>query len=54
MLRRVLLLLVLVGLTLVPPGQVQTDSHTFPEPGQTVSGAFWAYWQGHGGLAQQG
>jgi len=30
------------------------DSHTFPETGHTVSGGFWTYWQGHGGLAQQG
>jgi hypothetical protein len=31
-----------------------TDSHTFPETGQTVKGLFWKYWQEHGGLAQQG
>jgi plastocyanin len=29
-------------------------SRTFPETGKTVSGAFLAYWDGHGGLAQQG
>lgn len=33
-----------------PPPTTQT----FPQTGQTVSGAFLAYWQGHGGLAQQG
>jgi hypothetical protein len=36
------------------PAQAQTDSRTFPETGHTVSGAFLAYWQQHGGLAQQG
>src|SRR5262245_5714253 len=34
--------------------RAQGDSHTFPETGKTVSGQFWTYWQGHGGLAQQG
>jgi hypothetical protein len=49
---RVLLLLALLGVS--QPVQAQSDRHTFPETGQTVSGAFWAYWQAHGGLAQQG
>ena len=37
--------------TVLVPG---TGSQTFPETGQTVAGAFLAYWQSHGGLAQQG
>jgi multiple sugar transport system substrate-binding protein len=32
----------------------QGDSRTFPETGHTVSGLFLAYWDSHGGLAQQG
>src|SRR5437868_490058 len=32
----------------------QSVSHFFPETKHTVSGKFWQYWQGHGGLAQQG
>src|SRR6476646_11261283 len=32
----------------------QGDSRTFPETGHTVSGQFLAYWDSHGGLAQQG
>ncbi len=31
-----------------------TDTHLFPETGQTVKGLFWKYWQEHGGLPQQG
>ena len=31
-----------------------TGSRTFPETAQTVSGIFLDYWDGHGGLAQQG
>lgn len=30
------------------------SSHYFPETKHTVKGTFWVYWQGHGGLAQQG
>src|SRR5438093_9017175 len=30
------------------------DAHYFTETHHTVSGAFWTYWQSHGGLAQQG
>ncbi len=32
----------------------QVDSRLFPQTGQTVSGKFLAYWDSHGGLAQQG
>ena len=32
----------------------QGDSRTFPETGKTVHGPFLAYWNQHGGLAQQG
>src|SRR5215216_5506961 len=32
----------------------QGNSRTFPETGKTVSGRFLQYWDGHGGLAQQG
>jgi uncharacterized cupredoxin-like copper-binding protein len=32
----------------------QSDSRTFPDTGKTVRGKFLAYWDGHGGLAQQG
>jgi hypothetical protein len=34
--------------------QAQGNSRTFPETGKTVSGKFLQYWDGHGGLAQQG
>ncbi|MDQ2809668.1 MAG: CAP domain-containing protein [Chloroflexota bacterium] len=49
---RILILIVLLGL----PGvsQAQADAHQFPQTGHTVRGSFWTYWQGHGGLAQQG
>src|SRR5438270_13100135 len=46
------LALLLIGSA--PPGRAQGDSHYFPETQHTVSGLFWAYWQEHGGLAQQG
>ncbi len=32
----------------------QANGHYFPETGKWVGGKFWAYWQSHGGLAQQG
>ncbi len=51
-----LTLLMLLGLV-VGSGQqavAQTGSVTFKETGQTVRGKFLAYWQQHGGLAQQG
>ena len=38
----------------VAPAQTQADSRLFPETGKTVKGLFLAYWDGHGGLAQQG
>ncbi len=47
--------LVLLALFAAPgPGSAQSDSHYFPETKHTVRGAFWQYWQSHGGLAQQG
>ncbi len=36
------------------PNQAAGASHYFAETGHWVGGAFWAYWQSHGGLAQQG
>jgi len=36
------------------PAAAQTATRTFPETGQTVQGQFLAYWDAHGGLAQQG
>ncbi len=49
-------LLALGGLLLAGPaaGQAQSGSRTFPQTGHTVSGQFLTYWDGHGGLAQQG
>jgi plastocyanin len=35
-------------------GHAYSDSRTFPETGKTVEGRFLAYWDEHGGLAQQG
>src|SRR4051794_36066343 len=32
----------------------QSDSRLFPETGKTVRGKFLTYWNGHGGLPQQG
>jgi hypothetical protein len=34
--------------------RAQGDSQLFSQTGKTVSGKFLAYWNGHGGLAQQG
>src|SRR4051812_21176589 len=34
--------------------QAADNCRTFPETGFTVCGKFLTYWQGHGGLAQQG
>src|SRR5215216_5934207 len=34
--------------------RAQGDCRTFPETGKTVCGKFFAYWNTHGGLAQQG
>ena len=51
----VLMLIALLGLpSVVGSAQSASTSHYFPETKHTVSGAFWKYWQGHGGLAQQG
>jgi glucose/arabinose dehydrogenase len=36
------------------PNQAAGQSHFFAETGHWVGGQFWAYWQAHGGLAQQG
>src|SRR5512140_3257966 len=35
-------------------GYASSAGRTFPETGKTVSGKFLDYWNGHGGLAQQG
>src|SRR5260370_931746 len=48
------LMLLLVGLPLAGGTYAQGDSRTFTETGHTVSGKFLAYWNAHGGLAQQG
>jgi len=47
-------LLLALGLTGGLGVRAQGTAHTFPETGHTVAGLFWAYWQAHGGLAQQG
>lgn len=53
-----ILAFMLLTASLVAPGttntQAQGGSRTFPETGKTVSGKFLQYWDGHGGLAQQG
>ncbi|HEX9991271.1 MAG TPA: hypothetical protein VGE45_22645 [Chloroflexia bacterium] len=36
------------------PSYAQGGTRLFPETGKTVKGAFLAYWDGHGGLPQQG
>src|SRR5437867_9906703 len=36
------------------PATAQAGIRTFPETGKTVRGRFLAYWNTHGGLAQQG
>jgi DNA-binding beta-propeller fold protein YncE len=46
--------LLLASLAARGEGAAQTGSRTFPETGKTVSGKFLAYWNAHGGLAQQG
>ncbi|MGI8589336.1 MAG: hypothetical protein ACR2M0_16875 [Chloroflexia bacterium] len=53
---RLLGILALLGLVLGAPGmsQAQSGSRTFPQTGKTVAGNFLTYWDGHGGLAQQG
>src|SRR4051794_14281185 len=52
----VAVLLLYIGTADLTPllGAQGTDSHFFPETGQSVKGAFWGYWQTHGGLPQQG
>src|SRR3954454_24214452 len=49
---------VLAPLLLAPGAQSaqaqQPSCRTFPETGKTVQGKFLAYWDTHGGLAQQG
>ncbi len=53
-----ILALAALALSLLPAGMrpalAQGDSRTFTETGKTVSGKFLAYWNDHGGLAQQG
>lgn len=50
----------MVMLALIAPaftsgsGYAQSTSRTFTETGKTVKGQFLTYWNGHGGLAQQG
>jgi hypothetical protein len=39
---------------LTEPAAAQPGCRTFPQTGQTVCGPFLAYWDTHGGLAQQG
>lgn len=55
---RTLLLCAALSLISMPtnaePTSAQSTSRTFPETGKTVKGAFLAYWESHGGLAQQG
>jgi iron complex transport system substrate-binding protein len=46
--------LVLSAIPASAPAVAQSDSRTFPETGKTVKGKFLAYWNAHGGLAQQG
>jgi hypothetical protein len=52
------LFLVCGGMTVAPrvPGAAAaaSDCADFPQTGHQVCGVFLAYWQGHGGLAQQG
>ncbi len=52
----VLALLMVLASTAFPGGTIsaQGTGRTFPETGKTVSGKFLTYWDGHGGLAQQG
>src|SRR5438477_5821395 len=51
-----LLALMLMGVPAanLEPVHGQTRSQTFPQTGKTVSAGFLDYWNGHGGLAQQG
>src|SRR4051794_40202600 len=49
-----ILLALVLSLTVPQPARAAAGSRTFPETGQTVSGAFLDYWNNHGGLAQQG
>ncbi len=50
--------LLVVGLALpitsITPTRAQGVSRTFPETGKTVTDKFLTYWDGHGGLAQEG
>ena len=52
--RWLLALLLLLPLAAARPGAAQANSRFFPETGHTVQGRFLAYWEAHGGLAQQG
>src|SRR5437773_7766350 len=51
-------LAIMMVLPLAGPGsgqaRAQGGSRLFPETGKTVQGKFLAYWDSHGGLAQQG
>lgn len=50
------LMLIVTGIATFPQARVsaQEGSRFFPETGKTVKGRFLEYWQGNGGLAQQG
>ena len=50
----VLICLLTTALAVRLPAAAQTSSRYFPETGHTVQGRFLAYWEQHGGLAQQG
>ncbi|HUS14384.1 MAG TPA: hypothetical protein VM536_05115 [Chloroflexia bacterium] len=53
---RAVALLALTTLAFAPSrgARAAETTHFFAETGHTVGGAFWQYWQTHGGLAQQG
>src|SRR5690242_19388889 len=51
---RILPLMLLLGLAAAGVAAQQPTGRYFPETGQWVRGRFLAYWDAHGGLAQQG
>src|SRR5688500_17198124 len=55
---RFVILVTALAVALLSPGSVQSTTQeqqrTFQETGKTVRGKFLAYWESHGGLAQQG
>ena len=60
LLARILIAMLFLFLSAASPSPMRlaqaqgTESRYFTETGQTVKGYFWQYWQGHGGLPQQG